>query len=95
MSEPDPAEIGRKVEECLRVARSDRLAAERYMAGDPPLYNVAAFHCQQAAERPLKGFLVLARRDFGKTHDLMRLAAAAFGEANGGVDHVEYRRPVS
>lgn len=43
------------------------------MPGDPPLLDVAAFHCQQAAEKLLKGFLVRARSDFGKTHDLVRL----------------------
>jgi HEPN domain-containing protein len=35
---------------------------------------VATFHCQQAAEKLLKGFLVQAGTDFGKTHDLDALA---------------------
>ena len=44
------------------------------MECDPPLHDVAAFHCQQAAEKLLKGFLVHANVDFSKTHDLGRLA---------------------
>jgi HEPN domain-containing protein len=44
------------------------------MTIDPPAHDAAAFHCQQAAEKLLKGFLVRANLDFGKTHDLGRLA---------------------
>lgn len=40
---------------------------------NPPLLDVAAFHCQQAAEKLLKGFLVHASVDFGKMHDLEKL----------------------
>lgn len=32
--------------------------------------DVAAFHCQQAAEKLLKAFLVRASADFSKTHDI-------------------------
>ena len=31
------------------------------------------FHCQQAAEKALKGFLTFHQRPFGKTHDLREL----------------------
>ena|SRR5437870_989627 len=47
------------------------------MAAEPPLRTVAAFHCQQAVEKLLKGFLVLAARRFRKTHALSQLGAAA------------------
>jgi HEPN domain-containing protein len=73
MNEPDPVEIWGKVEAWLHVAESDRLAAQRRVEGDRPLRDVAAFHCPQAAEKLLKGFLVRASSDFGKTHDLVRL----------------------
>jgi HEPN domain-containing protein len=79
MNEPDPVEIWEKVEAWLDVANSDRLAAERCVVGDPALLDVAAFHCQQAAEKLLKGFLVRARIDFGKTHDLVRLGHLVAG----------------
>jgi HEPN domain-containing protein len=35
-------------------------------AGDPPLRDSAAFHCQQAVEKLLKGFLTLAGKRGGK-----------------------------
>ena len=44
---------------------------------DPPLGEIAAFHCQQAAEKLLKGFHVLAGKRFRKTHSLEDLGAAA------------------
>ncbi len=36
----------------------------------------AAFHCQQAAEKLLKGFLVLAAQPFRKAHDMAELIDA-------------------
>ena len=47
------------------------------MASDPPLYDSAAFHCQQAVEKLLKGLLTLAGRRGGKTHSLEQLGAPA------------------
>jgi HEPN domain-containing protein len=70
MSVPEPREIWQEVLAWLRVARSDQRVARICIAVDPPARDVAAFHCQQAAEKLLKGFLVLASIDFGKTHDL-------------------------
>jgi HEPN domain-containing protein len=40
---------------------------------DPPLPGLAAFHCQQAVEKLLKGFLTLAGKRSRKTHSLGRL----------------------
>jgi HEPN domain-containing protein len=37
---------------------------------EPP---ITAYHCQQAGEKLLKGFLVRAETDFGRTHDLEHL----------------------
>jgi HEPN domain-containing protein len=44
---------------------------------DPPVRGAAAFHCQQAVEKLLKGFLVLAGKRSRKTHSLAELGAAA------------------
>jgi HEPN domain/Nucleotidyltransferase domain len=41
------------------------------------IVDIAAFHCQQAAEKLLKGFHVLAGKRFGKTHSLAQLGQAA------------------
>jgi HEPN domain-containing protein len=73
MSGPDPADVWQEVLGWLRVADRDQRAAAICLASDPPLDDVGAFHCQQAAEKLLKGFLVHASVDFGKTHDLERL----------------------
>ena len=45
------------------------------LAGDPPSSEVAAFHCQQAIEKLLNGFLTLAGKRGGRIHSLERLAA--------------------
>jgi hypothetical protein len=47
------------------------------MASDPPLPEIAAFHCQQAVEKLLKGFPVLGGINFRRTHELGELGAAA------------------
>jgi HEPN domain-containing protein len=73
MSGPDPADVWQEVVGWLRVAGIDQRAIEVCITSVPPLSEVAAFHCQQAAEKLLKGFLVRAGIDFGKTHDLERL----------------------
>jgi HEPN domain-containing protein len=73
MSEPDPSELWDKVLGWLHVADSDHRAARACLAADPPLPGVAAYHCQQAIEKLLKGFLVRSNKDFGKTHDLNEL----------------------
>lgn len=49
---------------------SDRIAAEVLLAADPPLLGESAYHCQQAAEKALKGFLSWHDVPFGKTHDI-------------------------
>jgi HEPN domain-containing protein len=73
MSGSDPADIWQEVLSWLRVAENDRRAVKACLDIEPPLRDVAAFHCQQAAEKLLKGFLVHASIDFGKTHDLEKL----------------------
>lgn len=45
------------------------------LADDPPLLDPAAYHCQQASEKLLKGLLVAAGASAPKTHDLRRLEA--------------------
>lgn len=76
MSGPDADAVRRKVEEWLAVAETDRRAALACLAAIPSLPAAAAFHCQQVAEKLLKGFLVHADVTFGKTHDLRKLGQA-------------------
>ena len=66
----EPADLARgwfrKADNDLRTAR---LILE---AGGP--FDTGCFHCQQAIEKWLKGYLALHRRDFPFTHDLEVLA---------------------
>jgi predicted nucleotidyltransferase/HEPN domain-containing protein len=80
------------VERWLAIAELDRQTVTACMAADPPLRASAAFHCQQAVEKLLKGFLVLAAKRFRKTHSLAQLGAAvqaSFPELAGLVTAVE------
>jgi HEPN domain-containing protein len=42
-----------------------------------PALGIAAYHCQQAAEKLVKGLLVVAGVGFPRTHDLLELAGRA------------------
>jgi HEPN domain-containing protein len=74
MSDPDPLDRWRRVEGWIRHAADDARIARGCLGLDPPARGGAAYHCQQAAEKLLKGFLVLTAIDFRKTHDLDTLA---------------------
>lgn len=76
MSDPDANARRQEVESWLAVAEMDRRSAVVCLAADPPLPAVAAFHCQQAAEKLFKGFLVQTGMEFRKTHDLRELGDA-------------------
>lgn len=55
-----------------RVAK-DLRSAEVGLSVEPPMLEDVLFHCQQAAEKALKGFLTFHDRPFAKTHDLRDL----------------------
>lgn len=76
MKAPDPHARWRAVERWLRVAEVDRNAAQALLAV-PSLRPSVPFHCQQAVEKLLKGFLTLAGKRGGKTHSPGKLGAAA------------------
>jgi HEPN domain-containing protein len=77
MKAPDPRVRWQAVDDWQAVANEDRRVAALCLAADPPLRGVAAFHCQQAVEKLLKGFLTLAGKRGGKTHSLAQLGAGA------------------
>jgi HEPN domain-containing protein len=56
-------------------ALQDLHAAEWLLAHAPPLDEPALFHCQQAAEKALKAFMVWHDHPFSRTHDLSVLVA--------------------
>ncbi len=58
-------------------AQHDLLAAQK-LSSDSDIYSdIAIYHCQQCAEKVLKGFLVLQNRTFPRTHDLRLLLQLA------------------
>ncbi len=77
MSGTDPALTARWAEAHRWFAKAveDRRSATLMLADDPPLLDPAAYHCQQASEKLLKGLLVAAGMTAPKTHDLRRLEA--------------------
>lgn len=68
-------ELEREASRWLLKAGEDLLAARLLLGADPPLGEPAAYHCQQAAEKLLKGVLIRHGAEPERTHDLARLAA--------------------
>ena len=61
----------------LIKARHD-LATARKLAADPdPYLDTAIYHCQQTAEKAVKGFLVFHGQRFEKTHHIPLLVSLA------------------
>ena len=61
----------------------DLETARRAVAGQPPFYDVGVYHCQQAAEKAVKAFLVRHGKAHEKTHDIEVLVDLA-GEIDPG-----------
>src|SRR5215210_5164815 len=65
------------VQAWLTKAGDDLEAARRLGAEPRPLFEPALYHCQQAVEKAVKGFLVFHDTRFTKTHDLGLLVQLA------------------
>lgn len=85
MDEPDNQDSSQKEEETRRALlgswltkAANDLKSARVLSSDPegPL-DTAIYHCQQAAEKAVKAFLVLKGITPGKTHDVRRLVVEA------------------
>lgn len=48
----------------------DLETARRSVTGEPPFYDIAVYHCQQAAEKAVKAFLVQHGKTYERTHDI-------------------------
>lgn len=88
----------------LNKSLKDLWRARANLTLDPPDTEDSLFHCQQAAEKSLKAFLVWRDRPFRKTHDLEELAHVCsgleprLGDATRGLSPLtrfawEYRYP--
>jgi HEPN domain-containing protein len=57
----------------LAKARSDLLNADNNLRAEEIPFDTVCFHCQQAAEKMLKAWLVAHGQAFPPTHDLLLL----------------------
>ena len=65
------------VKNWLIKSQHDLLAAKK-LSEEPEIYaDVAIYHCQQSAEKALKGFLILHDQNFPRTHDVRLLLQLA------------------
>ena len=58
-------------EKWLKIAKEDLAAAKGLLKIE--IFSSATYHCQQAAEKALKGYLAFVDYEILKTHDLMKL----------------------
>jgi len=65
------------VQSWLTKAQRDLASARVLAASSPPLLDTAIYHCQQAAEKAVKGFLVFCDQEFEKVHDIEVLIQSA------------------
>ena len=68
----DPVRI-EETRSWFRKAGDDLRAASVDVEAEPPLLEDALFHCQQAVEKAMKGFLMWHDQPFRKTHSLTEL----------------------
>jgi HEPN domain-containing protein len=60
-------------------------SAQRLASGPDPILDTAIYHCQQAAEKALKGFLAFRDHPLEKTHDVRLLVTRASKYTHGFV----------
>src|SRR5436190_475474 len=61
----------------VRKAEADLGMANRLASAKPPFHDGVCFHCQQFAEKLLKGLLQEMGIVFPKSHDLLKLLGLA------------------
>jgi HEPN domain-containing protein len=59
--------------EWFDIAELDLASANHLLTMHPLPVEIICYHCQQSAEKYLKGFLVFQNHEVMKTHDLMLL----------------------
>ena len=61
------------VKSWLKLANEDIIVAQQLMQYEDPILRSICFHCQQAVEKYIKGFIIYLDGDFSFTHDISRL----------------------
>lgn len=59
--------------EWFKIAEADLSSAEYLQDMKPIPVEIICYHCQQSAEKYLKGYLALVGEEIVRTHDLVRL----------------------
>jgi HEPN domain-containing protein len=79
---------GELVRNWLIKAQHDLLAAKK-LSVEPEIYSdIAIYHCQQSAEKAVKGFLILHNQEFPRTHDIRLLIQLAI-RINSSFEHYQ------
>jgi HEPN domain-containing protein len=65
------------VQSWLTKAQHDLASAQVLSKANPPLLDTAIYHCQQAAEKAVKGYLAFCDHDIPRTHDIELLLQEA------------------
>ncbi|MFZ1464730.1 MAG: HEPN domain-containing protein, partial [Anaerolineae bacterium] len=73
----------------LIKAQHDLASARVLAASNPPLLDTAIYHCQQAAEKSLKGYLVYCDQAFERVHDIEVLIRLAMLRVETFVDWID------
>jgi HEPN domain-containing protein len=61
----------------LTKAQHDLASARVLAASEPALLDTAIYHCQQGAEKAIKGYLVFCDQEFERVHDIEVLIRSA------------------
>jgi HEPN domain-containing protein len=76
------------VQNWLIKTQHDLLAAKK-LSAEPEIYgDIAIYHCQQSAEKAVKGFLILHNQEFPRTHDIRLLIQLAI-RINSSFEHYQ------
>jgi HEPN domain-containing protein len=62
-----------EVQQWLAKSERDLRAARALIKNPEPLFDIVVYHCQQSAEKALKGYLTYQGALFQKTHNLIVL----------------------
>ena len=77
------------VQSWLTKAQHDLASARVLAASEPPLLDTAIYHCQQAAEKAVKGYLVFCDQEVERVHDIEVLIRSAMSCAQEFVDWID------
>ncbi|MFN2542643.1 MAG: HEPN domain-containing protein [Chthoniobacterales bacterium] len=79
----------------LQKAAHDLATARLLVQEEKRLLDIAVYHCQQAAEKSLKGWLTAKEITFPKTHSLSDVLALCIPVNSAFADYEEHCRQLS